>query len=237
MHSPVDEKGFVQFFVALADTLNSGHDVLDSLDLLVQGSTTFTSAGEAGILLADRTGRFHVAASTSERSSEVEEAQLGIEEGPSVEAVRTGRTVEVPDIGKTSGKWPAFSSIAAARGFRAAHAVPLRAGGHIIGGLNLFSALPGSLSHRDEALVEALANFATNSIEQYRRLQDNGTLRDQLQGILEGRVLIEQAKGVLAQRDGVSMEQAFNLLRARAQKTNTQLRDVAEGIVNQARHF
>ncbi|WP_104166955.1 GAF and ANTAR domain-containing protein [Cryobacterium sp. N22] len=235
MHAPVDEKGFVQFFVALADTLNSGHDVLDSLDLLVQGSTTFTSASEAGILLADRTGKFHVAASTSERSSAIEEAQLGFEEGPSVEAVRTGRTVEAPDIERTSGKWPAFSTIAAARGFRAAHAVPLRAGGDIIGGLNLFSTLPGALSHRDEALAEALASFATNSIEQYRRLQDHGTLREQLQGILEGRVLIEQAKGVLAQRHGVAMEEAFSLLRARARMTDKQLRDVAEGIVNQAR--
>jgi len=233
MHAPNDEKGFVQFFLALADTLNSGHDVLDSLDLLVQGSTTFTSASEAGILLADRQGKLHVTASTSERSSAVEEAQLGFEEGPSVEAVRLGHTVEVPDIGRTSGKWPAFTAIAAARGFRAAHAIPLRAGGDVIGGLNLFSTLPGSLSPRDEALVVSLANFATNSIEQYRRLQHQGTLRDQLQGILEGRVLIEQAKGVLAQRQGVPMEQAFNLLRAQARSTRKTLREVAEGIINQ----
>lgn len=232
MHAPVDEKGFVQFFIALADTLNSGHDVLDSLDLLVQGSTMFTSAGEAGILLADRDGNLHVAASTSERSSAVEEAQLGAQAGPSVEAVRLGAPVEVPDIGRTSGRWPAFAAIAAARGFRAAHAVPLRAGGQITGGLNLFTALPGSLSPRDRALLGALASFAINSIEQYRRLPDQGTLQDRLQGILDGRVLIEQAKGVLAQRYGMSMEEAFNYLRARARTTQTQLREIAERIVN-----
>jgi GAF domain-containing protein len=233
VHAPNDETNFVQLFVALADTLNSGHDVLDTLDLLVQGSTSFTSTVEAGILLADRNGKLRVAASTTERAMEVEEAQLGAEEGPSVEAVRTGLFVEVPEIDKASGKWPAFAVIAGARGFRGAHAVPVRAGGQIVGGLNLFSALPGVLSPRDRTLLEALAHFATNSIEQYRRLQGDGTLLDQLQGIIDGRVLIEQAKGVLAQRLGVTIEEAFKLLRARARSNHEQLREVAERVVNQ----
>ncbi|POH67796.1 MULTISPECIES: GAF and ANTAR domain-containing protein [Cryobacterium] len=226
-------ESFVEVFVAIADTLQTGHDVIDTMDVLVRGCTTFTAAIAAGILLADSSHVLHVAASSSERASDVEEEQLGAHEGPCLDAYRTGTTIEVPNIADARGTWPAFGAIAEARGYRAVRSVPIRFGSQSLGALNLFLAEPGGLSRRDAELAEAMALYAANSVEKHRKLQSHTTVRDQMQAMLEGRILIEQAKGVLGQRYGVPMDQAFGLLRAEARKLHTSLRDTAAQIVDQ----
>ncbi|POH66045.1 MULTISPECIES: GAF and ANTAR domain-containing protein [Cryobacterium] len=197
---------------------------------MVRGCTTFTAAIAAGILLADSSEVLHVAASSSERAADVEEEQLGAHEGPCLDAYRSGTTIEVPNIADARGTWPAFSAIAEVRGYRAVPSVPIRFGSQRLGALNLFLAEPGGLSGRDADLAEAMALYAANSVEQHRKLRRHATVRDQMQVMLEDRVLIEQAKGVLAQRYGVPMDQAFGLLRAEARKMHTSLRDTAAKI-------
>lgn len=219
-------------FVMLADTLREGYDIVDTMDLLVQAVTRFTSASEAGILLADDRGVLHVVASSSERAAEVEEAQLGAAAGPCLESIRLGESVEVPDIEEEQVLWPDFASVAKARGFLAAHATPLRIRSHVLGGLNLFSATRGPLSDYDVALSEALAQIATISVVQHQKEVNSDILTNQLQHALDSRVIIEQAKGVLAQRRGSSVQDAFTVLRNYARRTNMGLRTVAEQIVN-----
>ncbi|MBT2502858.1 GAF domain-containing protein, partial [Curtobacterium sp. ISL-83] len=91
---------------ALAAVLDPGLDVLDAMDRVIDACVRFTSATEAGIVLADRAGRLHVVASTSERSSDAEEAQLGTAEGPCIDCFRTGNTIDVPDVSTHASTWP-----------------------------------------------------------------------------------------------------------------------------------
>ncbi|POH66023.1 MULTISPECIES: GAF and ANTAR domain-containing protein [Cryobacterium] len=224
-------ESFVEVFVAIADTVQTGHDVIDTMDVLVRGCTMFTAAIAAGILLADSSDVLHVAASSSERASDVEEEQLGAHEGPCLDAYRSGATIEVPSIADARGTWPAFSDIAEARGYRAVHSVPIRFGSQRLGAMNLFLAEPGRLSGRDAELAEAMALYAANSVEQHRKLHSHIAVRDQMKVMLEDRVLIEQAKGTLAQRYGVPMDDAFGLLRAEARRMHASLRDTAAKIV------
>lgn len=219
-------------FVLLADSLRPEHDVIDTMDILVQAGTSFTSAVEAGIVLADAHGVLHVVASTSERASEVEEVQLGQSEGPCLQSFQTGETVEIADITAEQARWPTFTGVAEARGFLADHAVPLRLRGQTLGVMNLFSSERGALSNRDAALVQAMADVATISIVQKQTLQHQVELSGQLQYALDSRVLIEQAKGVIAQQHGVPIDQAFVLLRSFARKNQVRLHDVADRIVN-----
>jgi GAF domain-containing protein len=221
-----------EVFVLLADSLRPDHDVVDTLDILVQASTTFTSAVEAGILLDDCAGSLRVVASSSERASDVEEAQLGASEGPCFDAFTTGAVVEIPDISKTVDRWPTFAEVTRARGFSASHAVPLRVRGTIIGAMNLFSSEPGPLSGRDSVVVEAMANVATISIMQTQLRQRDAALSAQLQHALESRVVIEQAKGALAQRHNISVDAAFTLLRGHARTHRAKLRDAAEQVIS-----
>lgn len=219
-------------FVLLADSLKPEHDVIDTMDILVQAGTSFTSAVEAGIVLADARGVLHVVASTSERASEVEEVQLGTSEGPCLESFQTGDIVEVEDIPAEHGRWPTFAGIAEERGFLADLAVPLRLRGQTLGVMNLFSSGRGAMSYRDWALVQAMADVATISIVHTQALQHQVEVGGQLQYTLDSRVLIEQAKDVISQQHGVPIDQAFVLLRGFARNNQARLHDVADRVVN-----
>lgn len=135
-------------FIALAASLGTA-DILQTLNDVVEACVTHTSATEGGIVLADSTGLLHVAASTSERAEDVEEAQLGTSEGPCLDCVHSGEPVEVADLDQKLDVWPGFTPIAKDRGFRAVHATPMRLRGRTIGSLCLFTPEPGALSDRE----------------------------------------------------------------------------------------
>lgn len=219
-------------FVMLADSLRSDFGVVDTMDLLVQASTTFTGAVEAGILLRDARGKLHVVASSSERASEVEEAQLGADEGPCLDSIETGEPVEVPDIATRAEEWPRFAAMAESRGLRAAHTIPLRLRTEVLGGLNLFSSQVGLMDERDAALALALAQIATISIIQRQTIDNSGAVSEQLQRALDSRIIIEQAKGVVAQQRGIGVDGAFALLRNHARSNNLGLHVIADRVVN-----
>jgi hypothetical protein len=221
-----------EVFVHLADSLQAGHDVVDVMDALAQAATRFTAATDAGILLVDSGGVLHVVASTNECTSDVEEAQLGYDQGPCLDCFRTGKAVEIPDLSKERGRWPQFVTIAESRGMRAAHTFPLRLRDDIFGAMNLFSPTPGLLSDWDSALAAAFAQVAAIGLVQKQTDRDHMVVTNQLQDALDSRVLIEQAKGVLAQRHGVPIDAAFVLLRNHARTNSSRLRDIADGIVN-----
>jgi len=227
-----DSADLGRVFVALADSLKSGHDVVDTMDYLVDVATTYTSATEAGIVLADAGGVLHVVASTSERAADIEEEQLGTHQGPCWDTFRTGVLIEVPNIPDTRERWPRFAAVAESRSFRAAHAVPLRLRNQMLGSLNLFSPNPGPFTDTDAALAQALADVATIGIIQQNTIQHSHTLAEQLQSALDTRIVIEQAKGFLAQRHDVPIDTAFSVLRTHARRTGKRLHDVATQVIN-----
>lgn len=216
----------------LADALDPDYDVVDTMDLLVDAATRFTPAVDAGIVLADGEGRLHVLGSTSERASDVEEAELGIEQGPCLDSFRSGHVVETVDLRASADRWPEFAPLAARRGLRAGYAVPLALRGQRLGALNLFFDRVGVLTDQDAAVAQALSEFATIGLVQHRSLREQTDLAAQLQHALDTRIVIEQAKGALSYQRGVSIDEAFTVLRRHARSASARLHDVAQQIVD-----
>jgi len=225
------EQELVETFVGLADTLVAGYDVVDFMHTLVERTAKILQAVDAGILLPDRSGDLEVIASTSERSQLIGLLQLRADEGPCVEAYRTGKVVSVGRIAETYARWPSIAAQASAVGYQSMHAIPLRLRSETIGSLNLFSDMPGPLDPDDVAAAQGLADIATIGILQERSLREANDAREQLQHALDSRIVIEQAKGVIAQTANVSMEDAFRQLRDLARRSGRLLSVVAGEVV------
>jgi len=221
-------------FVKLADALVGEYDVLDVLHTLVEESVGLLDAEAAGLLLADSTGQLQVLASTSEESQLVEILQSEAGIGPCVDAFRTGQVVTLTDIAADGGNYPAFQEAALSQGFLSVHAIPMRFRPKTIGALNLFRSETGALTEEDAAIGQALADVATISILQERTVRENAAVNEQLQRALNSRILIEQAKGVIAQRSQVNMNEAFNRLRAHARSHNELMHESAEKVISSA---
>jgi len=225
------EGQLLETFVTLADTLVADYDVVDLLCTLVDKCASLLDAAAAGIILSAGNGELEVVASTNERSRLVEILQLRAGSGPCVESFTTGRAVAVPDIDAVGEKWPRFRAGALQQGFASMHAVPLRLRATTIGSLNLFWNRTGGLSEADTQTVQALADVATIGILQERAIRESDVVRRQLQHALNSRILIEQAKGVLAYTHDIHMGDAFALIREYARNQSMPLADVAEQIV------
>jgi GAF domain-containing protein len=219
-------------FVRITDTLVADYDVLELLHALVESAVDLLDASAAGLLLADPHGHLQVVASTSERSQLVEILQLRAGTGPCVECYQTGKPVVVEDIEAMGGEWPEFRAAAISQGFRSVQAVPMRVRGTTIGAMGLFGDNPGALTPEDSAIGQALADVATISILQERTIRESALVNEQLQSALNSRVLIEQAKGVIAYTAGVDMEEAFRRLRSHARSNNRSLPETATAVIN-----
>ncbi|QIG39475.1 GAF and ANTAR domain-containing protein [Microbacterium sp. 4R-513] len=216
---------------SLADSLVADFHVVDLLQLLVEECTALFDASAAGILLQGSTGELEVIASTNERSEFIGLMQLQFGEGPCVEAVTSGEVVSVPDLSQVADRWPAFAAAARQSGFASLHAIPMRLRDATIGSLNLFRDRVGELNRPDAIAARALTDIATISILQQRLVEESSIAQAQLQRALDSRVIIEQAKGYLAQSRGLDMDAAFQRIRSHARSTQTRLTDVAAAIV------
>ena len=234
MASDTRERRLTTAFVTLADTLVADYDVVDLLQTLVDTCAQLLDASAAGILLADASGELALVASTSERSRLVETMQLSSGLGPCMECFKTGKVVTVGNIAELGDEWPGFRRVALEQGFQSVHGVPLRLRGNVIGTLNLFRSTTGILSEEDKSVAQGLADVATIGILQERALREADVARSQLQHALDSRVLIEQAKGVIAYQHNVDMDEAFRTLRGYARTNRLNLRDVAELVVDRS---
>lgn len=224
------EQQVAQAFVELADTLVAGFDVIDFLHLLTQRCVQLLDVDAAGLLLADGRGRLELMAASTEQARLLELFQLQNEEGPCLDCYHTRAPVACADLGTAGDRWPRFAEAARAAGFTAVQALPMRLRGEIIGATNLFRVAPGRLSGRALDLGQALADVATISILHERALREQQLLAEQLQTALNSRILIEQAKGVLAERRQLRMDDAFTTLRSYARNHNRPLSDVARAV-------
>lgn len=223
-------------FVELADTLVDDYDIIALLDRLAGYCVELLTADAAGILLADAQGILRVVASTNEQTAWMELLQLQADEGPCVECFRTATAVSVVDLSDATRRWPRFTGALTAavtdrEPYRSLHALPLRLRGEPIGALNLFHRQPGPLPAADLALGQALADVATIGILSERAINRSEVLNEQLQTALNSRVIIEQAKGVLAESGNVDMNTAFDRLRGYSRDHNLKLSEVGRQIV------
>ena len=224
------EESLADTFVLLADTLVDDYDVVDLLDRLVIAAVELLGATEAGILLDDQRGHLTVIATSSEQTRLLEVFQLQSNEGPCLDCIRS-QTPVVSDLMSERDRWPAFSEKAIAAGFRFVTAVPMRLRDQTIGGLNMFQDSAEPMSPALQRLAQALADVATIGILQRRSIHRSVVVAEQLQHALNSRVVIEQAKGVLAERHSVDMNAAFDALRTHARNHNLKLTSLAEALV------
>jgi len=228
------ERQLLQTFARLADTLVDDYDIVDLLQLLVDTCTELLDTTAAAILLADQTGELDVVASTSEASRLVEVMQLSAEAGPCIESFRTGRSVSVPDIRDAPDEWSRFRKSALDQGFRSVHSLPLRLRETTIGTLNLLRDTTAPFDPESLAAARAFADVATIGILHERWFRETALLAEQLQGALSSRVVVEQAKGVVAYTRGVPIDEAFALIRAYARSHQVGISEVAARLVDRS---
>lgn len=219
-------------FVELADTLVASYDVIDFLHLLTERCVELLGVSEAGVMLADPTGGLRVLASSSERMEALELLELQTEDGPCLDAWHSKGAVAEPDlVGHGAARWPRFAPLAVDAGFSSVYALPMRLRQQCIGALNLFGDDVSGLGDDDALLGQALADVASIGILHERFTREQQLVSDQLHTALSSRIVIEQAKGVIAQRAGVDVNAAFVLIRNHARSSQRPLSEVANDIV------
>ena len=220
--------------VELADSLVADFDVVDLLTLLADRCVDFFDVGAAGLMLASPDGQLRVIASSSDAMRVLELLEVQSDEGPCVDCFRSGQPVVNRTLDEVERRWPRFGPKAVEAGFRSVHALPLRLRGQTIGALNMFRVDEGQMDEADVAAAQALADVATITILAHRSVRDGQVLNEQLSEALNTRIVIEQAKGVVAERTGVDMEQAFARLRRHARSHCLRLTDVAHAVSSKA---
>lgn len=230
---PGREVALARTFVELADTLVADFDVVELLTRLTDRCVDVLDVSAAGLMLVGSDGELRVMASSSDAMRVVELFELQAQEGPCLDCHRTGAAVIAADLTE-DGRWPRFADQAVAAGFRSAQSLPMRLRGTGLGALNLFRTDPGAMPDADVQAAQALADVATIAVLQHRAAQAAQVLNDQLSEALETRIVIEQAKGMLAEHNGLDLEAAFHRLRQHARSRNRRLADVARDVIEGA---
>lgn len=225
------ESVLARTLVELADTLVDDFDVVDLLTLLADRCVEVLDVQAAGIMLAGPDGQLRVMASSSETMRILELFEIQAQEGPCLDCHRTGRAVVNQNLDAGNGRWPRFSTEALSAGFQSAHALPMRLRGSVIGSLNLFRTGVGQMGPADIDIAQAFADVATIAILQHRAALEAQVLTQQLTHALNSRVILEQAKGMVAERLDLDMEQSFATLRQHARHHNLRLSDVAQSVI------
>jgi transcriptional regulator with GAF, ATPase, and Fis domain len=225
-----DER-LVDTFVELADTLIDDFDVIDFLHLLVDRCVELLDVDAAGLLLADQHGHLQLVASSNEHVRVLELFQVQNDEGPCLDAFATGVRVSTGDLRIGATRWVRFAAAATSAGIAAVDALPMRLRTEVIGALNLFRSEPGELTDAALRKAQALVDIATIGLLQERAIRHHEIVTEQLQTALNSRIVIEQAKGLVAERLGIDMEAAFAALRTYARTNNRKLGDVARTVI------
>lgn len=226
------EADVLRALIDLADTLVDDYDIVDILTALTERSVDLLGVSAAGVMLASPQGDLRLVASSSETMRVLELFELQAREGPCLDAFHTGETTEYEDLRAGSGRWPAFSKAALEAGFRAVFAIPLRLRDTTIGAMNLFNKDTIPMDERDVVVARAFADLATISILRHRATSDARALNEQLSDALTSRIVIEQAKGVIAERAGIDLAEAFSRLRRHARRHNLLLTSVAQAAID-----
>jgi GAF domain-containing protein len=206
-------------------------DVVEFLHRLSGDSVKVLGAQAAGVMLDDGRGGLKVVASSEERMRLLELFELQTDQGPCLDAFKAGKTMQA-DTAEGHRLWPGFSRAALDVGFHLMCGVPLKLRGRVIGALNLFRDSDEAFTDTELVLAQAMAEVAAIGLLHQRALDDGRLLAEQLQNALQSRVLIEQAKGMIAEYLDLSIDDAFLVLRKYARDHNLQLTQLARDVAD-----
>jgi GAF domain-containing protein len=226
-----DHAALFQAMAQYARTLMHNYRIGDVLYQTTDHVTAVLGASGAGVSLVTREGRLMFVTASDEQVARVEQGQMNSAEGPCHDAYHSGEPVLVPDLRRAT-YWPNFAPTALEAGCQAAAALPMRIGDRCIGALSIYDDRPREWAGDDVEAAQLLADMATGYILSARQLQKTRQLAEQLQHALDSRVVIEQAKGILAERLGIDPEAAFDILRGYARSHNRRLHDVAAQVID-----
>ena len=223
----VSTERLADVFVEFADTLIDDYDVIEFLLMVTTRTAELIGASDVGLLLADQRGRLQFMAASNEDVKRLELFQVQVNEGPCFDAFQSGRPVVNADLQDAGDRWPHFAPRAVADGYRSAHAFPLRLRQEVIGAIGVFGTDVGRWEAAEVHVAQALAHVATIGLLQERAVRRGEVLAEQLQSALNSRIVIEQAKGAIAQFRDVTVDDAFLMMRDHARRTKQRLGDVA----------
>ncbi|WP_420033269.1 GAF and ANTAR domain-containing protein [Streptomyces sp. cg28] len=228
------QQRLAEVFVEIADSLIDDFDVLDLLQRLSARCVELLDVSAAGILLADGHGELQVIAASDEHTRLLELFAQQHDQGPCVDCFRSGAARTNIDLcsSRAATDWPRFTPRARATGFVMTHAIPLRLRDRVVGALNLFQITTHRLDDDGIALAQALADIATITILQQRTLEQSHVEKTQLDSALTSRILVEQVKGMLAERWNVSVDEAFHAFRSYARSHHLRLTDLALAVID-----
>ncbi|MFJ3308489.1 GAF domain-containing protein [Streptomyces sp. NPDC086549] len=228
------ELRLAEIFVEVADSLVEDFDVIDLLHRLSRRCVELLDVSTAGILLADAHGELQIIAASDEHTRLLELFALQHDQGPCVECYRTGTARTNIDLTRAEGTadWARFAARARETGYVTTHAIPLRLRNRVVGALNLFQTTDQRLGDDDIALAQALADVATIAILQQRTLEQSHVENSQLENALTSRILVEQVKGLLAERWNTSVDDAFAAFRSYARARHLRLSELAARIIS-----
>ena len=226
-----DQRLFMKTLSRFSVVLPEHHD-LDAAALaeLTKSVTSVLGLGGSGVTMAEE-GQLQFVTAVTPDSKELERSQEQHQEGPCRDAYETGVVVRVTDVRQESARWPDYAATATELGVAGVAGIPMRDGDEVIGALNIYSSEPREWSDEDIAVAVVLADVATSYVLNASKLHDQEQLSEQLQEALESRIVIEQAKGITAQKRSVTIDHAYQHMRGHARSNHASLRTVAHAIV------
>ena len=219
-------------FVEVADTLVADFDLVDFLHTVARHAAQITDSSAVGLMLSDQDGRLRYMAASSEDARLLELFQIQHAEGPCLDCHRSGEEIVHTDLAAAERTWPIFAPRAVALGFGSVHAFPMRLRDQVIGAMNVFRSDSTGLGPDEVRVAQALVDVATIALMQERAITRAEALTEQLQGALNSRIVIEQAKGAVARTFEIGVDEAFELLRDHARHHQRRLTDLARSLVN-----
>ena len=198
-------------------------------DIVSLAADSVDGCDGAGVLLIDDTGDIASLAATNDFVLAVDQAQIDTGEGPCIDAATSGVTIYAADL-DDDDRWPAFTSATAESGIRSVLALSLSA--ERLSALNLFAKLPAAFGATDRAKGQLFATLARLALDSAHRQAAGDEQSVNLRTALQSRELIGQAQGILMERERITAEQAFDVLRRASQHLNIKLSVVAEQLVD-----
>jgi GAF domain-containing protein len=207
--------------------------VEEAIREIVQTTHSMFAVDGAGLMLCDSEQHLRSVAASDERFAHLEDLQIRHQEGPCIEAFDTKELVGAEDL-EQDHRWPLFSEAAVEREVRAVLASPLPYNQDAVGVVAVLSERSRPWSPANELALLAFTDLAALLIASIMQGEQQSELAGQLQGALDSRQVIEQAKGVLMGMQGISARAAYEQLRSRARSERRKLGAVCAEVVAEA---